>query len=210
MALETALETSSGRRPTRLVARPHVVHVPPESRGAGAVRVRGWRGGGGAWIAPIGGAASGETPLEASRETARLRRVCAGGRRACSGSTCGKSKVELASLCGKGSCEHNNKSRAQHDLRDNYVCSSPMSQLISMSLGPCLWVGVSGASHLISQRADRPHFRDRPRVRHTVMNLALGNTLCVGFDPCLNQWRSAWRRVPRRRARRKSTLTFST
>ena len=44
MALETALETSFGRRPTRLVARPQVLHVPPESRGrTGALLERGWR-----------------------------------------------------------------------------------------------------------------------------------------------------------------------
>ena len=77
MALDAALETSFGRRPTRLVARLQCCMCPPR---AGAVRVLCWRGGGGAWIAPIGGAASGETPLEASRETARLRRVCAGGK----------------------------------------------------------------------------------------------------------------------------------
>ena len=44
MALDAALETSFGRRPTRLVARPQVLHVPPESRGrTGALLERGWR-----------------------------------------------------------------------------------------------------------------------------------------------------------------------
>ena len=63
-----------------------------------------------------------------------------GGRRACSGSTCGKSKVELASLCGKGSCEHNNKSRAQHDLSVflPYVTTN-LYVLGSVSVGRRVW-----------------------------------------------------------------------
>lgn len=56
------------------------------------------------------GAASGETPLEASRETARLRRVCAGGKARMLGVYLREEQGRIGVALREGSCQHINKS----------------------------------------------------------------------------------------------------
>ena len=163
MALETALETSFGRRPTRLVARPQVLHVPPESRGrTGALLERGWRS---MDSAHRGGSQWGNSSRGVEGDGEAQTCVCGGEGAHARGLLAGRARSNWRRSAGRGPANTTTKA-ARNTTYELRACSSPMSQLFSMSLGPCLWVGVSGASHLISQRADRPQL-PRPTARRT-------------------------------------------
>ena len=130
-----------------------VLHVPPESRGrTGALLERGWRSMDSAHrVGSQWGNSSRGVEGDGEAQTC----VCGGEGAHARGLLAGRARSNWRRSAGRGPANTTTKA-ARNTTYELRACSSPMSQLFSMSLGPCLWVGVSGASHLISQRADRP------------------------------------------------------